>query len=73
MQRDAWGGVTQPGAISDLLTPASSAGAFDEFSAGSDPRLVTDYFTYDMPALIARTEALMASGDATFSSLWWHG
>ena len=65
VQRDAWGGVTQPGAISDLLTPASSAGAFDEFSAGSDPRLVTDYFTYDMPALIARTEALMASGDAT--------
>ena len=35
VQRDAWGGVTQPGAISDLLTPASSAGAFDEFSAGS--------------------------------------
>ena len=65
VQRDAWGGVTQPGAISDLLTPASSAGAFDEFSAGNDPRLVTDYFTYDMPALIARTESLMASGDAT--------
>ena len=65
VQRDAWGGVTQPGAISDLLKPASSAGAFDEIPGGDDARLVTDYFTYDMPALIARTENLMASGDAT--------
>ena len=53
------------GAIADLLTPASSAGAFDEFSGGNDPRLITDYFKFDMPALIARTEALQASGDAT--------
>jgi TonB-dependent receptor len=65
VQRDAWGGVTQPGAISDLLTPASMAGAFDELSGGNDSRLQTQYFTWDTNALIARTEALMASGDAT--------
>ncbi|MGV0034220.1 MAG: TonB-dependent receptor [Candidatus Azotimanducaceae bacterium WSBS_2022_MAG_OTU7] len=65
VQRDAWGGVTQPGAISDLLTPASAAGAFDEVSGGNDPRLQTQYFTWDMASVIARTEALMASGDAT--------
>ena len=65
VQRDAWGGVSERGAIADLLTTASSAGAFDEFSGGNDPRLITDYFKFDMPALIARTEALQASGDAT--------
>ncbi len=65
VQRDAWGGVTQPGAIADLLTLTSSAGAFDQFSAGGDGRLTTDYFTYDFAELVKRTEQLMASGDAT--------
>jgi TonB-dependent receptor len=65
VQRDAWGGVTQTGAISDLLTPASAAGAFDEISGGNDARLQTQFFTWDMASVIARTEALMASGDAT--------
>ena len=65
VQRDAWGGVTQRGAISDLMTPSSAAGAFDEISGGSDPRLQTDFFTWDLAQVVARTEALMASGDAT--------
>ena len=65
VQRDAWGGVTQPGAIADLMTPASTAGAFDEFAGSGDSRRQTDFFTYDMAALIERTEALIASGDAT--------
>ena len=30
VQRDAWGGVSQVGAIADLLTEVSSAGRFDE-------------------------------------------
>lgn len=65
VQRDAWGGVTQPGAISDLLTPASTAGAFDEIPGSEDPRRQTEYYVWDTMALIERTEALMASGDAT--------
>ena len=65
VQRDAWGGVTQPGAIADLLTPASSAKAFDNVPGGTDARRQTDYFTFDMAALVARTEALMASGEAS--------
>ena len=64
VQRDAWGGVTQPGAIADLMTAASGAGKFDEISGGSDPALTTDFYKFDMAALIARTEQLMASGDA---------
>ena len=64
VQRDAWGGISQRGAIADLLTPVSSAGAFGELSGGNDPRLVTDFFSFDLPELVARTEALQASGDA---------
>ncbi len=65
VQRDAWGGVTQPGAISDLLTPASTRGRFDEISGSGDSRRQTDFFTYDMATLVARTEELIASGNAT--------
>jgi TonB-dependent receptor len=65
VQRDAWGGVTQPGAIADLMTPGSMRGSFDEISGSGDPRRQSDYYTFDMAALIARTEALIASGDAT--------
>ena len=65
VQRDAWGGVTQPGAIADLLTPASASAAFDQIPGGDDSRRQVDYFTFDMQEVIARTEALMASGEAT--------
>ena len=65
VQRDAWGGVTQPGAISDLLTQVSSAGEFSSVPGGNDPRLLQDYFLFDIEEIIARTEQLMASGEAT--------
>ena len=65
VQRDAWGGVTQPGAIADLLTPASAEDAFDEVPGGDDARRQVDYYTFDMAELVARTESLMASGEAT--------
>ena len=61
VQRDTWGGTTQPGDIADLLTPASAAGAFDQISNGNDPRLQTDFFTFDIDALAARTVALGAT------------
>ena len=64
VQRDAWGGVTQPGAIADLLTPASAEDAFDEVPGGDDARRQVDFYTFDMAELISRTESLMASGDA---------
>ncbi len=58
VQRNTWGGTTQPGDIADLLTPASSAGAFDQISNGDDPRLQTDFFVFDIDAVAARTVAL---------------
>ena len=69
VQRDAWGGVTQPGAIADLLTPDSAADAFDQIPGGDDSRRQTEFYRFDMAELVARTEALMASGDATVFQL----
>lgn len=65
VQRDAWGGVTQPGAIADLMTAANIGNSFDQISGAKDPRRQSSFYTFNMPALIARTEALIASGNAT--------
>jgi len=62
VQRDTWGGVTQPGDIADLMTPASMGGAFDELSGSSDERRNTDYFTFNLADVVARTEALQDAG-----------
>jgi TonB-dependent receptor len=58
VQRNDWGGTTQPGEIADLLTPASGASAFNQISNGNDARRQADFFTFDIDALAARTEAL---------------
>ncbi|WP_439102977.1 TonB-dependent receptor [Congregibacter sp.] len=65
VQRDAWGGVTQPGAIADLMEEASSNGRFDEVSGGNDPDLVTEYYSFNVRDVIARTEELIAAGEAS--------
>ncbi|MBL4674573.1 MAG: TonB-dependent receptor [Arenicella sp.] len=61
VQRNTWGGTTQPGDIADLLTPASAAGAFDQISNGNDANRQTDFFTFDIDALARRTEQLGAT------------
>lgn len=63
VQRDAWFANTPIGAISDLMTPASMAGAFSNVPGSGDDRRQLDYFTYDMSDLIERAEQLIASGD----------
>ena len=62
VQRDTWGGVGAPGDISDLLSPASMSGWFDEISGSGDPRRWTQLFTWDTNALIQRARELAASG-----------
>ncbi len=61
VQRDTWGGTTQPGDIADLLTPASGEGAFDQISNGEDSRRQDDFFVFDIDALIDRVEELGAT------------
>ena len=62
VQRDTWGGVSQPGDIADLMTPSSMAGDFGEFSGADDPRRSTDFFTFSLAEVVARTEDLQAQG-----------
>lgn len=61
VQRNDWGGTTQVGDIADLLTPASGTNLFDQFGGVNDSRLQTEFFTFDINELIARTVALGAT------------
>lgn len=61
-QRDTWGGVGAPGDISDLLTPASMAGWYDEIGGSGDERRWVQLFTWDTRALIQRARELAAQG-----------
>lgn len=63
VQRDAWSAQTPLGALSDLLTPASMAGAFNNVPGSGDSRRQLDFFLWDMAAMIGRAEELIASGD----------
>jgi TonB-dependent receptor len=72
VQRDTWGGVGPAGGISDLLSPASMAGWFDEMSGSGDPRRWNQLFTWDTNALIERAREFAAmginvDGSATFA------
>ena len=61
-QRDTWGGVGAPGDISDLLSPASMAGWYDEIGGSGDERRWVQLFTWDTRALIQRARELAAQG-----------
>ena len=47
------------------MSPANLGNSFNQVPGGTDSRRQSAFYTYDMAALIARTEALIASGDAT--------
>jgi TonB-dependent receptor len=65
VQRDAWGGVTQLGAIGDLMSPANLGNSFSNVPGGKDKRRQSDFYTYNMAQLIKRTEDLIAAGQAS--------
>ena len=57
IQLDNWGGISDPGFISDVLVRSSIAGQFDELSGHDHPDLQTEYFTASLADLRARAEA----------------
>ncbi len=64
VQLNTWGGITEPGFISDILTRSSIAGQFDQLSGHNHPQLQTEFFTASLADLQARGEAAYAmSGD----------
>ncbi len=64
VQLDNWGGITDPGFISDVLVRSSIAGQFDELSGSDHPDLQTEYFTASLADLQALGEqAYIINGD----------
>jgi len=64
VQRDTWGGVGSAGDISDLLSPDSMSGWFDDINGSGNPNRITQLFTWDTKALIQRARELKDSGVA---------
>jgi len=62
VQRDTWGGISDPGYISDILVRTSMADSFDQISGGNDPRRQAESFTASLPDLAKK------AGELPFSS-----
>ena len=69
IQLDNWGGITDPGFISDILVRSSIAGQFDELSGHDHPDLQTEYFTASLADLQARAEAAYAASGREYAEV----
>jgi TonB-dependent receptor len=69
VQLDNWGGFTQPGELTDILTRSSIAGQFDQVDGGNDPRLHTEYFTTSIEEIISVAEASYTARGAEYAAV----
>ena len=69
VQLDNWGGFTQPGELTDILTRSTIAGQFDQIQGGNDPRLHTEYFTTSLEEIISVAEASYTARDAEYAAI----
>ena len=69
VQLDNWGGITEPGFISDVIVRSSIAGQFDELSGHDHPDLQTEYFTASLADLQARGEAYYTGSGAEYADV----
>ena len=60
VQLDNWGGITDPGFISDILVRSSIEDQFDELSGSDHPDLQREFFTASLADLQERGEAVYA-------------
>ena len=67
VQLDNWGGLTEPGAISDVLVRSSIEGQFDELSGSDHPELQREYFTATLADLQAAGEAYYAASGGEYA------
>lgn len=64
VDRGTWGGISDPGYISDILVRSSMADSFDQISGTDDPKRQTEYFTTTLDELVALAEQLpVGSGE----------
>jgi len=61
VQLDNWGGITEPGFLSDVIVRSSTVGQFSELSGSNHPQLQTEFFTASLADLQARGEAHYAN------------
>ena len=69
VQLDNWGGIGEPGQISDILVRSSIANQFDELSGHNHPDLQTEFFTANLADLQAAGEAYYARSGATYAEV----
>ncbi len=61
VQLNNWGGLTEPGFLSDILVRASTEGQFDELSGHDHPDLQTEFFTANFADIAAKGEEAYAA------------
>ena len=61
VQLDNWGGLTEPGFLSDVVVRSSTVGQFSELSGSNHPQLQTEFFTASLADLQERGEAHYAN------------
>jgi TonB-dependent receptor len=69
VQLDNWGGITEPGFISNILVRSSIAGQFDELSGHDHPELQTEYFTASLADLQSAAEGYYAGSGSTYANV----
>ena len=65
VERGTWGGISDPGYISDILVRSSMANSFDQVSGGNDPRRQSEYFTTTLEQIVELAEALPLASTQT--------
>ena len=69
VQLDNWGGITEPGFLSDVIVRSSIAGQFDELSGHDHPDLQSEYFTASLADLQAAGEAYYAASGNEYAEV----
>ena len=69
VQLDNWGGITEPGFISDVIVRSSIAGQFNDLSGSTHPDLQREYFTASLADLQAMGEAAYAASGNEYVSV----
>ncbi len=69
VQLDNWGGLTEPGFISDIVVRSTIADQFDELSGHDDPRLQREFFTSSLADLQARGEQWYAQNGLEYADV----
>jgi TonB-dependent receptor len=66
VQLDNWGGITEPGFISNIIVRSSIEGQFDELTGHDHPDLQTEFFTATLADLQASGEAYYAGSGSEY-------